>query len=91
MSTSPLEPWPGFKKLSVEDRRTVFEQKVIDARLRGDLLYAVALSVAVAATEQLARGGDDPTELEQTARKAAKAIDENGPALVKEAGGWTPK
>lgn len=91
MSTSPLEPWPGFKKLPVEDRRTVFEQKLIDARLRGDLLYATALSVAVAATEQLARGNGDPTELETAARKGLKAIDENGPALVREAGGWTPK
>ena len=91
MSNSRLEPWPGFKKLPVEDRQALFEQKVIDARLRGDLLYAIALSVAVAATEELARGDGEPSLLEQAARKAAKAIDENGPALVKEAGGWTPK
>jgi hypothetical protein len=91
MSTSRLEPWPGFKKLPVADRQTVFEQKVIDARLRGDLLYAIALSVAVATTEELERGDGDSTELERAARKAIKAIDENGPALVKEAGGWTPK
>jgi hypothetical protein len=84
----PLEPWPGYAKLSEEDRSERFHMKVSEARLRGDLLYAKALCVAVAATEAL-EGREDGLAAE--ARKSAQSIDKFGAALFKEAGGWTPK
>jgi hypothetical protein len=83
-----LEPWPGYAKQDDEARRARFAIKVSEARLRGDLLYAKALCVAVAATEQLA-GNDDGLAAE--ARKAAATIDQYGAELFKDAGGWTPK
>ena len=83
-----LEPWPGYAKQSAEDRQERLRMKVSEARLRGDLLYAKALCVAVAATEQL-EGGD--ASLAGLAAKAAASVDKNGTALFKDAGGWTPK
>jgi len=84
----PLEPWPGYAKLDPETRSARFEFKVSEARLRGDLLYAKALCVAVAATEEL---GGDQDGLGAAARKSLQSIDKYGAALFKEAGGWTPK
>ena len=83
-----LEPWPGYAKQSPEERSARFALKVSEARLRGDLLYAKALCVAVAATEALA-GRDDGVGAEAT--KAGQTIDKYGASLFKEAGGWTPK
>ncbi len=84
----PLEPWPGYGKLDPETRSARFELKVSEARLRGDLLYAKALCVAVAATEE--QSGDQDG-LGAAARKAVQSIDKYGAALFKDAGGWTPK
>jgi hypothetical protein len=86
----PLEPWPGYAKQSAEDRQERLRWKLGEARLRGDLLYAKALSVAVAATEALARGDGERGPLETEAIKSADTIDKYGKSLYKDAGGWTP-
>ena len=86
-----LEPWPGYAKQSPEDRQERLRMKVSEARLRGDLLYAKALCVAVAATEALARGDGARAALETEAIKSAGTIDTYAKSLFKDAGGWTPK
>jgi hypothetical protein len=88
--TKPLEPWPGYAKQSPEDRQERLRMKVGEARMRGDLLYAKALCVAVAATEALARDGGDRGVLETEAINSAGKIDTYGKSLFKDAGGWTP-
>ena len=88
--TKPLEPWPGYAKQTPEDRQERLRFKLSEARMRGDLLYAKALCVAVAATEQIARGDGERTALETEAIKSANTIDTYGKSLFKDAGGWTP-
>jgi hypothetical protein len=85
-----LEPWPGYAKQTPEDRQERLRFKVSEARMRGDLLYAKALCVAVAATEQIARGEDARGALETEAIKSAGTIDTYAKSLFKDAGGWTP-
>jgi len=85
-----LEPWPGYAKQSPEDRQERLRFKLAEARMRGDLLYAKALCVAVAATEALARGDGARGALETEAIKSAGTIDTYGKSLFKDAGGWTP-
>jgi hypothetical protein len=86
-----LEPWPGYAKQSSEERQQRLAMKVSEARLRGDLLYAKAVCVAVAASEGLARGDGAAGDVEQAALKAAQTIDKHADSLFKDAGGWTPK
>ena len=85
-----LEPWPGYAKQTPEDRQERLRFKLAEARLRGDLLYAKALCVAVAATEEIARADGQRGPLETEAIKAAGTIDNYGKSLFKDAGGWTP-
>ena len=86
-----LDPWPGYSAQSPEQRLDTLEHKVGEARRRGDLLYARAVSVAVAAVEALRRGDGQATDLESQASNLARKIDEYAEAHLEEAGGWTPK
>lgn len=86
-----LDPWPGYTAQGASDRLTTLEHKVGEARRRGDLLYARAVSVAVAAVEALKRGDGQQGELEGQALNLARKIDEYGESHLEEAGGWTPK
>jgi hypothetical protein len=86
-----LDPWPGYSDQSESDRLTTLEHKVGEARRRGDLLYARAVSVAVAAVEALKRGDGQKNQLEEEAASLARKIDQYGESQLKEAGGWTPK
>ena len=86
-----FDPWPGYSKQDESERRDTLEHKVGEARRRGDLLYARAVSVAVAAVEALRRGDGQATDLEVAAANLARKIHDYGEAQLKEAGGWTPK
>jgi hypothetical protein len=86
-----LEPWPGYADESAAERAQRLELKVTDAYTRGDLLYAKALSVAVAACAALERGGGEPSDLETSARSLAGKIDAYGEDWFGDTGGWTPK
>ena len=59
MAVDELEPWPGYTKQDEAQRLDTLEHKVGEARRRGDLLYALAVSAAVAASEALERGDGD--------------------------------
>lgn len=82
------DPWPGYTDQSEAQRLDTLEHKVGEARRRGDLLYARAVAVAVAAVEEL-RGQDK--SLAEAALNLARKIAEYGEAHLEEAGGWTPK
>jgi hypothetical protein len=86
-----LEPWPGYDGQTETERLDTLEHKVGEARRRGDLLYALAVSVAVASGEALRRGDGAPTQLEQAAENLARKLHEYGAAQLEDAGGWTPK
>jgi hypothetical protein len=86
-----LEPWPGYSAQSEDERTQTLEHKVGEARRRGDLLYALAVSAAVAAVEALQRGDGERTDLERTAVNLGRKIDEYGRTHLDDAGGWTPK
>jgi hypothetical protein len=83
------DPWPGYSAQSGAQRLDTLEHKVGEARRRGDLLYARAVAVAVAAVEEL-KGGDGDKELAKSALSLARKIDQYGQAHYGEAGGWTP-
>jgi hypothetical protein len=87
--TNHLDPWPGYDDQSAAERERVLELKVTDAYQRGDLLYAKALSVAVAALE--GAGGPDQTPLGEFALVQAEKIDGYGDEWFGDTGGWTPK
>ncbi len=86
-----LEPWPGYAAQTEEERLQTLEHKVGDSRRRGDLLYALAVSAAVAATEALARGDGERTDLERAAFNLGRKIHEYGTNHFEDAGSWTPK
>ena len=83
-----LEPWPGYAAQSEDERLQTLEHKVGDSRRRGDLLYALAVSSAVAATEALARGDGERTNLERAAFDLGQEIHKDGPSHFES---WTPK
>jgi hypothetical protein len=79
---TPLEPWPGYAKLSPADRKATFKAKEDEARLRYDKAYAVALSAAVGNYERLlADAGHD--DHDAGAHEAARD-------LHGDAGSWVP-
>ena len=84
-----LDPWPGYADQSADDRQRLLELKVTDAYQRGDLLYAKALSVAVAAVE--GAGGEQPSDLGTFALSQAERIDGFADDWFGDTGGWTPK
>jgi hypothetical protein len=86
-----LAPWPGYSDESAQEREQRLDAKVTDAYLRGDLLYARAIAVAVAACEALARGDGAPTPLEESARSLVTKIGGYGEEWFGDTGGWTPK
>jgi hypothetical protein len=91
MAVYELEPWPGYTKQKEQERLDTLEHKVGEARRRGDLLYALAVSAAVAASEALERGDGDRSALERTALSLGRDIDAFGKKHLDDAGGWTPK
>jgi hypothetical protein len=62
-----IEPWPGYAAQNEDERVQTLEHKVGEARRREDLLYALAVCVAVAALEALARGDGSSRNSERTA------------------------
>ena len=87
-SDDQLEPWPGYAGASDEERAQLLELKVTDAYSRGDMLYAKALTVAVAACAAL---DGQSSDLEASARSLSGKIDSAGAKLFGDTGGWTPK
>ena len=84
------DPWPGYTKQEPHERLDTLEHKIGDARRRGDLLYARAVAIAVAAVEQL-KGDKRDADLADSALNWARIIDEHGKQHLEDAGGWTPK
>jgi hypothetical protein len=90
MAEYELEPWPGYLKQDENQRLDTLEHKVGEARRRGDLLYALAICVAVANHEAVKRGDGNVETIEETAASLARKIHEYGDTHLKDAGGWTP-
>ena len=91
MAVYELEPWPGYGKQTEDQRLDTLEHKVGEARRRGDLLYALAITSAVAACEALERADGERKALEQTALSLGHDIESYGEKHLEDAGGWTPK
>ena len=92
MAKYQVEPWPGYTEQDDDQRVVTLEHKVGDARRRGDLLYAIAVCSAVAACEELERGGaGNETGVERVAKSLGDEVHAYGKDHVGDAGGWTPK
>jgi hypothetical protein len=92
MAENRIEPWPGYADQEPDQRIVTFEHKAYDARRRSDLLYALSICAAVAAYEELERGGaGDETGVERAAKALGGEINDFADEHLGDAGGWTPK
>lgn len=74
------EPWPGYAKLSPDQRQAELDKKFEAAKDQGDQAYAFALAAAVANYEQVQKLQPGSQEAEPVAAKARDLHDD--------AGGW---
>lgn len=69
-SRTAREPWPGYGKLSADERHAELDKKFADAKEHNDKGYALLLTSAVANYELVHELQPDETSAEPVAAKA---------------------
>ena len=72
------EPWPGYAKLSPDDRQAELDKKFEAAKDQGDQAYAFALAAAVANYELVLELRPDTSAAEPLAARARSLHDDAG-------------